>query len=162
MISHITARPPCVRKGSRQARTAGRPSRLRRPHHHDAADGIHGGSMPDMLRPAVPVASLLTGMAPMCLSMSAFHFAPGLTLFSHRRRAGARSDVVRDGSAAGQGRKRPIPASPLRDRLATVATASDSDGSLPDGVALGVFLTDDRCWAVVNQARQRRAPLSHP
>jgi hypothetical protein len=51
--------------------------------------GILGGSMPDMLCPAAPHASPLTGMVPMYVLMSASHLAPWLRLFSHRRRGRA-------------------------------------------------------------------------
>jgi hypothetical protein len=46
--------------------------------------GIHGGAMPDMLCSAAQDASLLTGMAPMYLLMSAFHSAPWLKLIFRR------------------------------------------------------------------------------
>ncbi len=51
--------------------------------------GIHDGSMPDMLCSDMQDASPLTGMVPMYLLMSAFHLAPWLRLFSHRRRVTA-------------------------------------------------------------------------
>jgi hypothetical protein len=44
-----------------------------------------GGGSPDMLCSAAPGASLLGGMVPMYLLMSAFHLAPWLKLFSRRR-----------------------------------------------------------------------------
>ena len=44
--------------------------------------GVLGGGMPDMLCPAAQDASLLTGMAPMYLLMSAFHSGPWLKMFS--------------------------------------------------------------------------------
>ena len=43
---------------------------------------IHGGSMPDMQCPATHDASLLTGMFPMYVIMSIFHFPPWLKLIS--------------------------------------------------------------------------------
>ena len=43
------------------------------------------GGAPDMLCSAAPDASLLTGMVPMYLLMSAFHSAPWLKLVSRRR-----------------------------------------------------------------------------
>jgi hypothetical protein len=46
---------------------------------------VHGGSMPDMLCSAARDGSLLTGMVPMYLLMSAFHLAPWLRLLSSRR-----------------------------------------------------------------------------
>ena len=44
--------------------------------------GIHSGRMPDMLCPAAPNPSPLTGMVPMYVLMTAFHLAPWLSLFS--------------------------------------------------------------------------------
>jgi hypothetical protein len=52
---------------------------------------IHRGSMPDMLCSAAQDASLLTGMVPMYLAMSAFHLAPWLRLLSSRRSGAGRS-----------------------------------------------------------------------
>ena len=49
----------------------------------------HGGTMPDMICSAAGEGSLLTGMVPMYLLMSAFHSAPWLKLVSGRR-SGAR------------------------------------------------------------------------
>jgi len=43
------------------------------------------GGAPDMLCSAAPDASLLTGMVPMYLLMSAFYSAPWLKLVSRRR-----------------------------------------------------------------------------
>jgi uncharacterized membrane protein YeiH len=43
---------------------------------------VHGGSMPDILCSAARDGSLLTGMVPMYLLMSAFHLAPWLRLLS--------------------------------------------------------------------------------
>ena len=48
--------------------------------------GIHDGSMPAMLCSAAQDASPLTGMLPMYLLMSAFHFAPWLRLITNWRR----------------------------------------------------------------------------
>ena len=48
---------------------------------------IQDGGMPDMLCSAAPDASMLTGMVPMYLLMSAFHSAPWLRLMSRRRSA---------------------------------------------------------------------------
>jgi hypothetical protein len=45
---------------------------------------VHGGSMPDMMCSAAQDGSLLTGMVPMYLLMSAFHLAPWLRLLSRR------------------------------------------------------------------------------
>lgn len=45
---------------------------------------VHGDGMPDMICPAMPEGSLLTGMVPMYLLMSAFHLAPWLKLLSRR------------------------------------------------------------------------------
>jgi hypothetical protein len=50
---------------------------------------ILGGGSPDMLCSSAQGASLLTGMVPMYLLMSAFHSAPWLKLISNRR-SGAR------------------------------------------------------------------------
>jgi hypothetical protein len=50
--------------------------------------GVDGGSMSDMLCSAAHGASLLSGMVPMYLLMSAFHSAPWLRLIS-RWRSGA-------------------------------------------------------------------------
>jgi hypothetical protein len=44
------------------------------------ATAVHGGSMPDMLCSTARDGSLLTGMVPMYLLMSAFHLAPWLRL----------------------------------------------------------------------------------
>ncbi len=52
---------------------------------------VHGGSMPDMLCSAARDGSLLTGMVPMYLLMSAFHLAPWLRLLSSRQRGARRS-----------------------------------------------------------------------
>jgi hypothetical protein len=49
--------------------------------------GLQDGGMPDMLCSAAHDASLLTGMVPMYLLMSAFHSAPWLRLMSGRRSA---------------------------------------------------------------------------
>ena len=45
---------------------------------------VHGGGMPDMMCLATGEGSLLTGMVPMYLLMSAFHLAPWLRLFARR------------------------------------------------------------------------------
>ena len=45
---------------------------------------IHGDAMPDMICSAARDGSLMTGMAPMYVLMSAFHLAPWLRLFSRR------------------------------------------------------------------------------
>jgi hypothetical protein len=45
---------------------------------------VHGYAMPDMICAATRGASLLSGMVPMYLLMSAFHLAPWLRLFAHR------------------------------------------------------------------------------
>ena len=47
--------------------------------------GVLGGGPPDMLCSAAPDASLLSGMVPMYVLMSAFHLAPWLKLISRRR-----------------------------------------------------------------------------
>ena len=47
--------------------------------------GVLGGGPPGMLCLAAHDASLLTGMVPMYLLMSAFHLAPWLRLISNRR-----------------------------------------------------------------------------
>jgi hypothetical protein len=47
--------------------------------------GVHGGGAPDMLCSTAHDASLLNGMVPMYLLMSAFHSAPWLKLISGRR-----------------------------------------------------------------------------
>jgi len=52
---------------------------------------VFGAGMPDMLCSAAPRASLLGGMVPMYLLMSAFHAAPWLRLIASRRRDGHRS-----------------------------------------------------------------------
>ena len=44
----------------------------------------HAGGMPDALCSAVSGGSLLTGMVPMYLLMSAFHLAPWLRMASRR------------------------------------------------------------------------------
>jgi hypothetical protein len=43
---------------------------------------VHGEAMPDMMCSATREGSLLTGMVPMYLLMSAFHLAPWLKLFA--------------------------------------------------------------------------------
>jgi hypothetical protein len=48
---------------------------------------IQDGGMPDMLCSATHHASPLTGMVPMYLLMSAFHWTPWLKLISSRRSA---------------------------------------------------------------------------
>ena len=48
---------------------------------------VLGGGPADMLCSAAPDASLLSGMVPMYLLMSAFHSAPWLKLIASRRRA---------------------------------------------------------------------------
>jgi hypothetical protein len=48
--------------------------------------GVHGGGQPDVTCSAN--ASLLSGMAPMYLLMSAFHSAPWLKMISSRRSGG--------------------------------------------------------------------------
>lgn len=45
---------------------------------------VHGDGMPDMMCSATREGSLLTGMVPMYLLMSAFHLAPWLKLFARR------------------------------------------------------------------------------
>jgi ABC-type Na+ efflux pump permease subunit len=45
---------------------------------------VHGEAMPDMMCSATRERSLLTGMVPMYLLMSAFHLAPWLKLFARR------------------------------------------------------------------------------
>jgi hypothetical protein len=47
--------------------------------------GIHGAGTPDLLCSAMHDASLLSGMVPMYLLMSAFHFTPWLRLISRWR-----------------------------------------------------------------------------
>jgi hypothetical protein len=53
--------------------------------------GVLGGHPPKMLCSAAPDASLLGGMVPMYVLMSAFHSAAWLKLISRRRRGGCRS-----------------------------------------------------------------------
>jgi hypothetical protein len=48
--------------------------------------GVFGGGPPDMLCSAAQDMSLLSGMVPMYLLMSAFHSAPWLKLISSRRK----------------------------------------------------------------------------
>lgn len=45
---------------------------------------VHGDGMPDMICSAVREGTLMTGMVPMYLLMSAFHLAPWLKLLSRR------------------------------------------------------------------------------
>jgi hypothetical protein len=45
---------------------------------------VHGDGMPDMMCSATREGSLLTGMVPMYVLMSAFHLAPWLKLFARR------------------------------------------------------------------------------
>jgi hypothetical protein len=45
---------------------------------------VHGEAMPDMMCSATREGSVLTGMVPMYLLMSAFHLAPWLRLFARR------------------------------------------------------------------------------
>jgi hypothetical protein len=45
---------------------------------------VHGDGTPDMICSATREGSLLTGMVPMYLLMSAFHLAPWLRLFARR------------------------------------------------------------------------------
>ncbi len=45
---------------------------------------VHGEAMPDMMCSATREGSLLTGMVPMYLLMSAFHLAPWLKLSARR------------------------------------------------------------------------------
>ena len=45
---------------------------------------VHGDGMPDMICSAAGEGSLMTGMVPMYLLMSAFHLAPWLRLLSRR------------------------------------------------------------------------------
>ena len=45
---------------------------------------VHGDGMPDMICSATREGSVLAGMVPMYLLMSAFHLAPWLKLFSRR------------------------------------------------------------------------------
>jgi hypothetical protein len=45
---------------------------------------VHGDGMPDMICSAAREGSLLAGMVPMYLLMSAFHLAPWLRLFARR------------------------------------------------------------------------------
>jgi hypothetical protein len=52
--------------------------------------GILGSSHPNLLCSALPEASLLRGMVPMYLLMSAFHSAPWLKLIAKRRSAAHR------------------------------------------------------------------------
>jgi hypothetical protein len=47
--------------------------------------GVVGGGPLDVLCSSAPDASVLTGMAPMYVLMSAFHLAPWLRLISRRR-----------------------------------------------------------------------------
>jgi len=56
---------------------------------------LRGGDMPDMLCATVHDSSLLGGMIPMYLLMSAFHLTPWLKLIADRRSGayGRRSDV---------------------------------------------------------------------
>jgi hypothetical protein len=99
MISHIAARPPCVRKGSRQARTAGCVSRF-------VMDLALAKAAKGLCRREInkPIAGSMR-YCPDCL------------------------------------------------RFGWIASRRRCFGRLP---------ADDRCWAVVNQARQPRAALSHP
>jgi hypothetical protein len=45
---------------------------------------VHGNGMPDMICSVTREGSLLTGMVPMYLLMSAFHLAPWLRLFARK------------------------------------------------------------------------------
>jgi hypothetical protein len=60
--------------------------------------GISGGSIPATICSAAQDRSPLTGMAPMYLLMSAFHFAPWLELLC-RRQSGARAAGITDEGA---------------------------------------------------------------
>ena len=51
---------------------------------------VHGGGMPDMMCSATQEGSLLTGMVPMYLLMSAFHLGPWLNLLSRPTRRAVR------------------------------------------------------------------------
>jgi hypothetical protein len=56
--------------------------------------GVQDGGMPDTLCSAAHGVSLLSGMAPMYLLMSAFHATPWLKLFSRRRSAARQSSQM--------------------------------------------------------------------
>jgi hypothetical protein len=73
------------------AQPTGYPSRPRRPSIMALLTGVLGGGRPDVLCSAAHDASLLTGMVPMYLLMSAFHAAPWLKLISSRRSGARRS-----------------------------------------------------------------------
>ena len=55
---------------------------------------LHGGDMPDMLCATVRNASLMGGMVPMYVLMSAFHLTPWLKLVANRR-----GDAQRQGAS---------------------------------------------------------------
>jgi hypothetical protein len=56
--------------------------------------GVLGSGRPDMLCSAGPDASLLNGMLPMYLLMSAFHSAPWLKLMSGHRNASLNASLA--------------------------------------------------------------------
>ena len=100
MTTHTTA----TRRSTRVS--APSPWRMKAHPSHGAADWLSlaaaptfavmalltlAGGAPDMLCSAAPDASLLTGMVPMYLLMSAFHLPPWLKLISSRRSGACRS-----------------------------------------------------------------------
>ena len=61
--------------------------------------GLSGGA--DMMCPAAHGVSVLSGMVPMYVLMSAFHVVPWLKLISRRRSAACRSSLIGSGRARG-------------------------------------------------------------
>jgi hypothetical protein len=61
--------------------------------------GLSGGA--DMMCPAADGVSVLSGMVPMYVLMSAFHVVPWLKLISRRRSAACRSSQIGSGRARG-------------------------------------------------------------
>jgi hypothetical protein len=61
--------------------------------------GLSGGA--DMMCPAAHGVSVLSGMVPMYVLMSAFHVVPWLKLISRRRSAACRSSQIGSGRARG-------------------------------------------------------------
>jgi hypothetical protein len=90
-LAQSTARPSRVTKGSRWARTIGSPSRRRPTFAIMAlATSVLGGG-PTYMICSAEHASLLSGMVPMYLLMSAFHLPPWLNLISNRSRRSQQS-----------------------------------------------------------------------